>query len=200
MSKVLPLIGEKQKGETSKATQACNDYLRMGPGRSLSELHRQYTEFYQKQPPTEALGTLKKWSTSYGWVERAEEWDAVAEERRDEEYKRAMETGLALDYKRVYRLRELARFLRDQIFERAADGGHDNVWVPDIKVVGRGDNARAVEIEHFNSSLLREYREVLADIAAETGGRVKKQEITGADGEPVTFRVVYEDEDEDDEL
>lgn len=177
MSQVRPLAGERQKGESSKATQACNDYLRMGPGRSLRDLHRQYTETYQNQPPTESLATLKGWSTKYGWPDRAALWDAEAEERKNREYERAMETGLALAYKRVDRLRELAAFLRRQLYERGEEGVFHNVWVPDVKVVGRGDNAMTVDIEHFNSSLIREYRATLDDIAAETGGRKSSTDV-----------------------
>ena len=34
------LAGRRQKGESSRAVQGCNDFLRMGPGRSIAALAR----------------------------------------------------------------------------------------------------------------------------------------------------------------
>lgn len=189
MSNLELLAGEQQNYESSAAIQACNDYLRMGPGRSLAELHRKYTESGYSSPPTESYGTLKQWSSKYGWVDRAERWDADAERRKTKAHRRAMQTGLALDYRRVEKLRDLAGFLWEQIFERGASGKYHNVWVPDVKSVGSGDSVEIVDIERFNSAIIREFRETLDDIAKETGGRVKKQEISGPDDEPIRIVV-----------
>lgn len=189
MGKVLLLVGEAQKGESSKAIQACNDWLRMGPGRSLAELHRRYTEYdtnTQLDPPTQVYTTLRNWSSRYDWPNRAEAWDADAEERKTAAYNVAMKTGLALDHERVNTLRRLAQFLEDQLYEQGVDGSFHNVWLPDVKVVGYGDDAEVVEIERFNAAIIRELRGTLDDIAKETGGRVAKSELSGPDGEALT--------------
>lgn len=198
MPKVRLLVGEAQKYESSAAIQACNDYLRMGPGRSLAVLHRRYTSRNNKQqsePPTRAYPTLRSWSSKYNWADRAGNWDADAEKRKTEAYRRAMETGLSLDFERVRELKELAGFLLEQVYEQGPEGNYHNIWVPDVKSVGSGNHMQVVDIERFNSSIISQLRGVLDDLAQETGGRVKKQEITGAEGGALTFRVVYEDED-----
>jgi hypothetical protein len=185
MSNLHLLVGERQKYESSAAIQACNDFLRLGPGRTLTDLHRRYTQCHQSTPPTESYDTLKQWSSRYGWASRAEAWDAGAEERKTQAYDQAMKSGLALDYERVKELKELANFLIDQVYEQGPDGTFHNVWVPDVKSVGAGDYVEIVDIERFNSGLIQQLRSTLDDLAKETGGRVKKQEISGPDGDPV---------------
>jgi len=186
MTTLKPLVGERHDNESKKAVLCCNDYLRMGPGRSLAKLHRKYTEPSRiKEPPTTSLRWMKEWSRRFDWQDRAAEWDAGAEERKNRAYRQAMETGLALDYERVDELKKLANFLIVQIYERGPDGEYYNVWVPDVKSVGSGDYVEIVDIERFNSAIFSQLRGVLDDLAQETGGRVKKQEITGAEGGPV---------------
>jgi len=192
MSAIRLLAGEAQSGESSKAIQACNDWLRIGPGRAISELHRRYTESHinsQHEPPSRVYDTLRQWSSRYGWSSRADEWDATAEDRKNTEYDIAMKTGLALDYERVNGLKQLAEFLEGQIYERGATGKYHNVWVPDVKVVGYGDDAEVVDIERFNGAILQQYRGTLDDLAKETGGRINKQELFGKDGKEIIFRI-----------
>lgn len=85
------LAGPRQKGETRRAVIACNDYLRMGPGRSLAKLCKLYRTQRATQPPTRRLPTLKVWSRKFGWVRRAEEYDVAMECQRREELLREME-------------------------------------------------------------------------------------------------------------
>lgn len=216
------IAGEKVKGEGKNPILACNDFVRMGPGRSLPKLASQYAEMHQTTPPTLSLHTLKKWSTDYGWQERAELYDAeieaqaqaVEKERqRQRAARRAsiMQDGVALDYERVAKLKLLAAELEAQIFyqptydpdalrllridgligEAEETGDPDelseiarrilarldpndpknkypNLWAHDVKGLAGG---RTVEVVRFNTALLAEYRAVLAEIAAETGGR-----------------------------
>lgn len=189
------LAGERQKSETSRAIQACNDWLRMGPGRSLAALHEKYSAMQENAAPTQSRDTLNAWSSRFGWSERATTFDANWERIKDEERRAELGHGLALEYERVRKLKELAEFLWGQIDEQDAKGVHYNVWVPDVKVVGHGDSAEVVDIERFNAALIREYRETLADIAAEVGGRVKKADLT-SDGKPLTLAVIKMDVDE----
>ncbi len=90
----------------------------------------------------------------------------------------ALREGLALKAERVIKLKQLAALLERDIF-----GGF--LWTDDIKVVGSGDNAEAIDFEKFNSAEVKEYRGTLDDIAKEMGHRVSKQEITGADAGPI---------------
>jgi hypothetical protein len=182
---ITPLSGQLQKGETDKSVQACNDWLRLGVGRSLPKLLENYANSNQKSPPTSSLGTLKQWSLKFKWTERATKFDAEWEERKNAERQAELDYGLALDYERVNKLKRLADFLEGQLFEVGENGDYHNVWLPDVKQIGSGEYAERVDIERFNSSLVSEYRSVLDDIAKEVGGRVKKQEHSGPGGKPI---------------
>lgn len=204
------LVGERQAKETNKAVIACNDYLRMGPGRSLAKLFDKYRvqvegESGAELPPTKRLPTLEDWSTKFGWQARAAEYDAQQDARRTAEREREFADGLALDFERVRKLKRLADFLEKQIYElieeRASalvmndagelerqavtDERYGRVWLKDVKGIGQGENFERVEIVRFNQAILSEFRAVLDDIAKETGGRVQKQEHSGPGGGPI---------------
>lgn len=182
---IQPLNGERQKSESDNAVLACNDYLRMGAGRSLAKLAEEYSKSEETLAPTQSLGTLTNWSTKFDWQERAALYDAEIERQKDKQVKENMQKYLALDYWRVQKLVELADFLEKQLYEQGTDllGNpvYHNVWVPDVKQVGSGEFAEKVDIERFNAPLISEYRATLDDIAKETGGRAKKdkQEHSG---------------------
>lgn len=121
------VAGEKVKGESKSAIIACNDYLRMGPGRSLRLLVSEYDKGARNITPTTSLGTLGKWSTAYGWQDRAELYDAAIEAEKTavekerqrqiaERRKKIMEDGVAFDFERVALLKKHAEFLEQQIF------------------------------------------------------------------------------------
>lgn len=182
---IQPLTGERQKSESDNAVLACNDYLRMGAARSLSDLAAKYNDPQRsatENPPTASLSTLGKWSTQFSWQERAALYDAEIERQKDEQAKENMQKYLALDYWRVQKLKELADFLEKQLYEQGADGDYHNIWMPDVKQIGSGEHAEKVDIEKFNAPLISEFRATLDDIAKETGGRVKKTEVSGKDG------------------
>ncbi len=176
------LSGQRQSGESDNAVIASNDYLRMGAGRSLRKLLIKYSDLQKSTAPTQSINTLMQWSSAFSWVERAATCDATWETRKTAEREAVMAYGLALDYERVEKLKRLADFLEAQIYEQGESGAHHNIWLPDVKQIGNGDNAERVDIERFNAALLDQYRATLDDIAKEVGGRVKKQELTGADG------------------
>lgn len=181
------LAGERKEGETDRAVQACNDYLRMGPGRSLSKLIKKGTKRNQKEPITDSESTLKKWSADFDWQSRSSAYDAKSDAEKTQKRRLVMEQGLALDYERVTKLKRLARFLELQIFVSDSDASTDNdssdteyphVWLQDVKQIGSGDSAERVDLVRFNAAILAEYRAALDDIAAETGGRAKKIDHT----------------------
>jgi hypothetical protein len=162
--------------------QACNDWLRLGSGRSLRKILEKYNETQQNTAPTTSYDTLAQWSSKFKWADRATQFDAEWEARKTKEREASLSYGLALDYERVEKLKRLADFLEAQIYEQGEDGEYHNVWCPDVKQIGSGADAERVDIERFNGNLLSEYRNVLDDLAKEVGGRVKKQELTGKDG------------------
>lgn len=109
--------------------QACNDFLRLGPGRTFSRLLSQYSQPTKTDrnlpvervaaPPTLSLATLKDWSDKYSWSERAKEYDKAIEDEKNERRRQVMEEGLALDFERVASLKKLAAFLEGEIYEQA---------------------------------------------------------------------------------
>ena len=175
-----PLSGQRQKGETDKAVQACNDWLRMGSGRSIPKLIGKYqdeSKFIKDfEPPSVSVTTLATWSSRYDWPSRAAEYDAGWEARKNAEREAVIGYGLALDYERLRELYQLATFLKAQIYERDKDGVFYNIWMPDAKMIGTYPNQERVDMERFNPALIEQYRKVLEDIAKETGGRVQKYE------------------------
>lgn len=87
----------------------------------------------------------------------------------------ALKNGLALKEERVKRLTLLAAMMEEDIF-----GGV--LWTNDLKSIGSGDQQQVVEFEEFNLAEVQQYRGVIDDIAKEVGGRVQRQEHTGAEG------------------
>lgn len=176
------LSGARQNGETDLAVVACNDWIRLGSGRSIPALIEHYQDkknfIKDFQPPSVSSSTLATWSSRFDWPGRARLYDAEWEHRKNAEREAVLNVGLSLDFERVRKLYRLAAFLEAQIYERGEDGVYHNIWLPDVKQIGNGDSAERVDIERFNAALLEQYRKVLEDIAKETGGRVQKQDIT----------------------
>lgn len=179
---LTPLAGERKSNESDRAVQGCNDYLRMGPGRSLPKLHGRYTKSNKKEQPTDSLQTLKNWSTDFGWQKRAAEYDAASERDKNARRQKVFDTGLAQDHARVTELKKLAGFLKGEIYEtngvvegHESEFKHHKVWLRDVKVVGGGEDAYPVTIYRFNSQLIDQYRGVLDDLAKEVGDRRQKQ-------------------------
>lgn len=172
----------------------------MGIGRTLSDLLSRYTEIHRDTPPTQSIDTLKRWSSKYSWSERTIGYDTTWEERKNEERNHVFNMELALDYGRVKKLIRLADMLEEQIYEQGENGDLHNVWLPDVKQIGSGEWAERVDIERFNGALISEYRATLDDISKEVGGRIRKQELTGAGGGAILWsQVMQVDPDETDD-
>ncbi len=173
------LAGTRKENESDRAVQGCNDYLRMGAGRSLYKLLAKYAKTSKNQPATESDATLKQWCAEFSWVERASEYDAAIEERKNEAREKELSSGLALDFERVRKLKKLASMLGEQIYEESVEGTLSNVWLPDVKQIGSGEYAERVDLVRFNAPLISEFRAALDDLAKEVGGRKSKTELSG---------------------
>ncbi|MCB0207720.1 MAG: hypothetical protein KDJ52_00230 [Anaerolineae bacterium] len=185
------LAGELQTRESKKAVTACNDYLRLGPGRSLAKLCRTYAEPGPIRPPTRHLATLKRWSADYNWQQRAALYDAEIEQQKSDYTQSIMKSGLALPHERVTELKALAWFLRQEIFIINDNGeieglNRDKVWLPDVKQIGGGEFAERVDLVRFNSSLFERFQAILDDLAKETGGRRQRRENLNFDFSKLT--------------
>lgn len=189
---LVPLAGKKEDKETDKAVNSCNDYLQLGSGRSLRKLLQIYLEGITRKPPTRHLKTLAKWSKKFHWVVRAQEYDAkiIDQKERLIEQKRleVLEDGLALDYERVRKLKDLASYLWDEI------QNPENVWLADVKKIGVGEDAERVDLVKFNASLIGEFRATLDDIAKEVGERVKPVADINIDNRKQELKIMYIDD------
>lgn len=177
------ITGQRHATESDKAVVACNDYLRLGSGRSLRDLYLSYRERIESgsRAPTKRQATLFQWSTDFNWTDRAKAYDAQLEQAKNDALaarrREVFDDGLGLDFERVVKLKELAKDLEDQILATdRSPHGRPNLWVRDIKQIGSGEYAEQVEIYRYNSALISDYRGVLDDLAKETGGRKQKQE------------------------
>lgn len=195
------LAGERQARESKRAIWACNDYLRLGPGRSLQKLQQLYIEPSSTKPPSKHLRTLAEWSRQYGWQARAARYDAeiehrrkvqdeVLERERQERRRQIMESGLAVDFERVERLKRLEALLVQELGEVDEQGNlvafkPDSVWAPDVKQIGSGEFAEKVDIVRFNRAIFETIRGLLDDLAKETGGRKQMHEIETPDLAPL---------------
>lgn len=207
MANVELLAGEKLERETKRAIQACNDYLRMGPGRSLQKLQRMYIESTLEKPPSTQLRTIAEWSRRFGWQDRANEYDAEIERQKNEytEQRRreAMETALALDFERVLELKRMFSLLDRELYETDEKGNvtgfkRETVWVPDVKQIGGGQFATQVDIERFNRAIFEVRRGLLDDLAKETGGRKQFTEMDVNLARRIEFFDVIPPEEPDD--
>jgi len=176
--KVEPIFGTRHVSETDRAVVACNDYLRMGAGRSLSDLNEDYANAMERgeSVPTACKQTLYEWSSRFGWASRCREYDAEIDGIKNETAQQILGSGLALSHERVVSLKALAVKLESELNDE------DGLWLEDFKQVGRGKETAVVRIVRFNGSLIHQFRNTLDDLAKETGGRVHKQEFTGAEG------------------
>jgi hypothetical protein len=151
--------------------------------RSLSGAYRLYQEQAAnglKKPGLSVPGAWKDAFEKYDWKFRAELYDqhqqAEANRRllellelEQREKERILSTGYALMHKRVAGLNDMAEAIVKSFKDENGDINY--AWLASKGAADR----------------LREYRGMLADIAAEVGDRTKKTELTGKDGGPVVF-------------
>lgn len=165
----IPLLaGQRQERESDAAVVACNDYLRMGPGRSLRGLQQTYSETTAGKPPTKNIQTLFDWSGRYDWQARATAYDAEQDQAKTVEIQRLKTEGLAAEYNRI---RELDTMFAQMREEFATNG----VWHEDIKLSATG---KEVRVQVFNKGLIDSMRGILDDIAKEVGGRKTITDLT----------------------
>lgn len=181
------IAGTRASGESQKAITACNDYLRLGVGRSLAALVQNYTERDRTRPPTRNLGTLKVWSADYGWQERSGIYDAIVEAEKQatekqrqreiaERRKSIMEDGAALDFERVAKLKRLADFLEEQVFYEPPSGDELTRLIGVLDQIddddGPGDIARIVMSKLDPNDPKAKYPNVWArDVKGLAGGK-----------------------------
>jgi hypothetical protein len=174
----------QQPGESLVWYKRFTRYRLMGPVHSIPGVWREEESTKnpdnpRPEPPGDWYKAAKQWK----WEERTVAWDAHLDEQIEKqiaaERKRVLRSQYALMHKRIEALNKLAEKLEGYMQDE------QNIWLPDVKGIGTGPTAERVDLVRFNDALISEYRATFADIAAEKGERVKKQELTGADGNPL---------------
>lgn len=149
--------------ETEAAKRAYADYVSLGPERTVAKLWRLY-EPDLDHSPTRKLDTLYTWSKKFKWDKRilaiAEDMAKEAEDKERAYRRSILDSGYSLAHERVKILKELADKIQEQL------------CVPGLTLKKQ-------------SSLLRDLRSVLEDIAKEQGHRKQTIEHSGDQSAPV---------------
>ena len=167
--KLRLLAGNRKPRESYRAITACNDFLRMGPARTVNKLYAVYSD-ESVSAPTKSKNTLLDWQHVYDWTERAARYDARLERIKNAQAEEALATGLACAFERVKELKALYWTTKEQLFEILV--GEDGVPI-------EMNNA---QVKRFSTKVLYQMRGILDDIAKETGGRIQKIAPTTPDG------------------
>lgn len=129
-------------------------YLQMGPSRSLlGAVNAEKAKKSKEKQTSNIPGAWSEAAKQWRWKERAEAWD---EYRR----KQVFTTGNAFDINRIEKLSKFSECLEQEI----------------KKMFEALEKEKALPV--FNAQLYAKYLESLEALAAETGGRVKKNEMT----------------------
>ncbi len=185
-----PLVGARFEDETDLAVTACNDFLRMGPGRKLIVLAMNYADDkYTDKPPTKSYNVLQNWSQKFDWPTRATYYNKAYDAYKTTMTSAALETGVALTFERVLKLKRLESLLLTMITGGDAGPNASQLWLDDVKQTGSGKTAEVHTLQRFNSALVDQYRKILDDIAQETGGRQKGKQ-RGTKDAPLVLKVL----------
>jgi|SRR2546421_2056310 len=154
------MANDPPKKETAKAKLFCEAYLAMGTERSLEKLSNERIDGIAV-----GLRWLKAWSTTFGWQERAEAYDAEQLERK----RRARDAQIE---EMNEELAQLGKEERIKIF----------AYINKLLVEGKMRDAAAVQ-----------YAKLVVEVQKQALGDDKQRlEITGKDGGKVEMDVVVE--------
>jgi hypothetical protein len=167
------------QGETKRANTALADYAMMGPARSLAKLAEHYvSQPATSAPPTRRLNALKRWSTRHDWQARVSAWEDIKRAEAEEEWGRRRSELCEIEWGKARQLLERAdAMLKLPLTEKIVDSDGQMVVIKPVRW-SAADIARYTETA---SKLMR--------LAA--GMETERTDVTSG-GQPLTFRVVYE--------
>jgi hypothetical protein len=177
---------DRQPREPARAHQAFLDYVRLGAGRSLRQLHAVYVKRASSKPqadspPTTRLSTLFTWSARHAWQprlaayreERQKADQAVWEQRRAAVREADWQAGEALRDLAAQVLAQTPQFVKTA--RRLVKGGKG---VPDREVITLAlDGTFLLKTLDLASALQRQAAEVLP--------ATQRHEHSGAGGGPI---------------
>jgi hypothetical protein len=99
--------------ESKAAYTAFLDYVRMGPRRSMRQLHARYVQQPSSSPlaesaPTTKVNTLFTWSTRHGWQDRLTAYQEERDRREQEAWEARRKAVRQADWEAGEALRDLA--------------------------------------------------------------------------------------------
>lgn len=112
------------------------------------------------------------------------EYDQRVQEWQEEQVKQGMREGLALDHYRVEELKGIFDRLKREL------EANDALWLEDKKQLGKGEQMEIIDIVRYNTSLINDLRGVLDDLAQETGGRIRRTDVTSKGQQVGTQKIV----------
>lgn len=130
-----PLVGDRGIGESAAAIMACNDWLRMGPSRSIAGLYR----WYKRMDTYEgSRNSLYHFSLDFNWAGRAEIYDTKIEAEKNAAVNAILHSGLSEVSARVDKLKRAAAMLEEEMTRP------DRLYLKDHKQLGQGQYSRLV--------------------------------------------------------
>lgn len=107
-----------------------------------------------------------------------------------------IKSGIGLIHNRVKAYQDRWRRMKRLIEERASDplmekvaGGTTGLLAHDMKSIGSGTSATAIDVYEFDAALLKEMRELEKQAAQDMGQWTEKADVTSA-GKPLTVKVL----------
>ena len=171
------LAGIRQDNESFNAVLACNDYLKLGPRRSITKLKKKYDKRYDKAEkagldtlesvPRYHRTLLSKWCYDFRWVARAEHYEQQRQKKLAIQDKLVLEQGLSRPACRVEELTSLYNKLT-KVLDK------DGLYMRDTFTY----KGTMTTKKRYNASLINNIRGILDDIARETGGRTQYSDVT----------------------
>lgn len=110
------VIGENGRRESKRSHAAFLDYCNLGPARSLRVLFGKYEQ--QERPLTGSFPTLAHWSKNFNWVERANRFDEIQQQKALDEYQARWREQLMSGDEVLGRLSQQARSSIADFIER----------------------------------------------------------------------------------
>lgn len=163
-------------------------FMRLGTKRSVNAVLQKEVKKKQEKTRTNAGPEWYEAAKQWNWTNRARDYDEFQRAEEDriiaDEKEKVLRSGYALLHKRVKTLDRLTRKL--ERWEK----NDDKIWIPETRTTIMGEN-KSVTIEKvtFNHHLYMVIDKYLDSIAKEVGERVKKQELTGKNGEALEFEI-----------
>jgi hypothetical protein len=168
---------ERLPGEPLRWYERFTAFRLMEPVRSVAQVYyAEHPTLKHAEGRRKIPGDWYSYARKWNWEARATAYDEEQAKELEQqiaaERTKVMTSGLSLMHKRL----QLLNHLTLQLVSMTKD--EDKVWIPDVKAIGTGPNAKQVNLRNFNDALYREIREYLTDISEEMGERVKKSELS----------------------